>query len=349
MSGGLGLKNRDSLGMDALILIVNYRTGPAVVECLRSLVGQCAAGRWLPQRYGVIVLDSASGDGSADVISAAIAGNVWGGWVRVVKLARNGGVAFANNAGIRIALGGGQDPPRYIMLLNPDTIVHRGAIEALVQFLDSHDRAGIAGSQLEDADGRAVSSARRRPSVLGELIEAARLNVLSRLLWRHVVPLPPGQRPMRCDWVSGAAMMVRREVFEQVGLLYEGYFLYFEEVDFCDRARRCGWEVWHVSASRVMHLEGVATGVSRGAIGRRPGYWYDSRRRYFLRQGGIARLLAADAAWAAGHTSLLLRRAVGVGGRGGHEPQRVTLDLLGGDLRALIRGDASRRFKSPMS
>src|SRR5207253_1959248 len=111
-----------------------------------------------------------------------------------------------------------------------------GALRELVAFMRSRPEVGIAGSRIEDVEGRPQGSARRFPSPLGELESAARLGLLSRILRRHAVPMAEDGRSMRCDWVSGAAMMIRTEVFSKVGLLDENYFLYYEEVDFCHRA-----------------------------------------------------------------------------------------------------------------
>ena len=108
------------------------------------------------------------------------------------------------------------------------------------------------------------------------------------LLERYRVPPPPRNKAHRTDWVNGASMMIRREVFETVGLMDEEYFLYFEETDFCRRVVRAGWPIWHVPASRVVHLEGQSTGVTGADLAKkpRPKYWFDSRARYFRKNLG---------------------------------------------------------------
>ena len=133
-------------------------------------------------------------------------------------------------------------------------------------------------------------------------------------------------------------MMLRREVIEQIGLMDENFFLYFEEVDYCRRARTAGWSVWYLPESRVVHLEGASTGIQVGAK-RRAGYWYASRRRFFIKHQGIAGLLAADALWALGRLSYLLRRLFRLGRFGvDNDPKWFMFDLLAGDLRALLTG-----------
>jgi GT2 family glycosyltransferase len=137
--------------------------------------------------------------------------------------------------------------------------------------------------------------------------------------------------------------MIRRRVIEQVGLLDDGFFLYFEEVDLCLRAGREGWEVWYVPASRVVHLEGAATGIG-AAEKRRPSYWFDSRRRFFVKHYGPGGLLAADVLWALGHASLGLRRFLRLGSGGVTvDPPGMAADLLVGDLRAAWKGDLPAR------
>jgi hypothetical protein len=317
------------------IVIVNYRTPELVVDCLRSLasqVGCLGGGR-------VLVMDNASGDGSAERIHSAIEREGWSEWAEAVALDRNGGFAFGNNAGIRMAMAS-PETVDYVLLLNPDTIVWPGAIKALAEFMDSHPNAGIAGSLLETRDGRVDRSAHRIHTPLSELDGGARLGLLSRLLSRHVVSPPMLEVSHPCDWVSGASMIVRRQVVDDIGLMDEGFFLYFEEVDYCWRARQAGWEVWYVPRSRVLHLEGAATGIKMAAK-RRAGYWYDSRRRFFIKHYGIAGLLLADALWAIGRLSLLLRSMLHLGGKGvDADPRWFMPDLLGGDLWAVASGQA---------
>ncbi|MHB8622285.1 MAG: glycosyltransferase family 2 protein [Sulfuricaulis sp.] len=313
------------------IVIVNYRTAKLSIDALRSLSTQVAdlgGGR-------VVVVDNDSRDGSVEKLTAAVKRDDWSSWADVMRLDRNGGFAFGNNAAIRVALAC-PDNVDYVMLLNPDTVARDGAIKALVEFMNGHPRAGIAGSSLENADGGLECSAHRIHSPLSELDSGARLGPLSRLLHQYVVWGSPRAEAHQCDWVSGASMIVRREVLQQVGLMDDGYFLYFEEVDFCWRAKRAGWEVWYVPQSRVIHFEGAATGI-RTAAKRRASYWYDSRRRFFVKYYGISGLVLADILWAAGRATYLLRCWLRLGVRA-QDPKWFMFDLLWGDLSAILAG-----------
>jgi len=320
------------------VVIVNYRTGRLAVDCIASLADERAA-----LRGGrVVVVDNDSGDDSLALLRAAVGERGWSGWVDVLTLPRNGGFAYGNNAAIAHVR---KICPDFatVVLLNPDTVARGGTVARLVEHLERHPRAGIAGAAIEDGQGVRAVSAHAMPSPLGELEAAARLGVLSRLLARHVVSPAPRAISHPCDWVSGACMAIRREVLDAVGPFDEGFFLYYEEVDFCRRAARAGWSCWFVADARVVHFEGAATGIKE-ARRRLPAYWFASRRRFFVKAYGVLGLLAADALWLLGRASLVARRALGLGGRAGasDEPIGVTRDLLAGDAKALLGGEVVR-------
>jgi GT2 family glycosyltransferase len=314
-----------------LVLIVNYRTADLTIDALASVEPEIRAG--LSAR--VAVVDNASKDGSAERISEAVAARRWGDWVTVFPSERNGGFASGNNFALAKGIGAGPAPD-YVHLLNPDTVARPGALTALVEFLDAHPTVGIAGSQLEDLDGTPQRSAYRFPNVLGELEATARVGPISRLLAPWVVAYPSPQEASPSDWVSGASMMIRREVFDAIGVFDERYFLYYEEVDFIQRARRAGWSCWIVPQSRVVHLEGQATGVTdpRKRRRRRPAYWFESRRRYFMTHLGRPATVLADLAFATG--SLIWRARTVVEGRVNDTPEFLLRDLA--KHSALVRG-----------
>ncbi len=293
--------------MNLLIVIVNYRTADLTVDCLRSLADEV-------KRLGgarVVVTDNQSGDGSPEKIQHAIDENHWNGWASLVPLKRNGGFAYGNNEAIRPELAS-DNPPGFVLLLNPDTVVRPDAVSKLLEFLQNNPGAGIAGSRLEDPDGTPQRSAFRFHSIRSELDAGLRLGFVSKLLRNRCVAPPVRDDTHPTDWVAGASMIVRREVFDAVGLMDEGYFMYYEEVDFCLRAHRSGWDCWYVPASRVVHLVGRASGVTvqNTRPKRRPGYWFDSRRRYFLKNHGRFYATLADAAWAMGFATFRVRQLV---------------------------------------
>ena len=289
--------------MHLLVVIVNYRTPELTIDCLRSLAREVSRGAdGMPRdERKVVVVDNASPDDSVERIRRAIEVDDWSTWASVVAAPRNGGFAYGNNLAVREALASDR-PPEYVLLLNSDTLVRPGAVDALVGFLDAHPEVGIVGSRLEDPDGTPQCSAYRFPSLGSEFAEAVQLGAVDRLLAEHVVW--PGNSDVACpiDWVAGASMLVRSDVFRDVGLMDESYFLYYEEVDFCLRARRAGRPCWYEPASRVVHLVGKSSGVTnRTEARRRPAYWFDSRRRYFVQNHGRVYAALVDLVWSAGY------------------------------------------------
>jgi len=268
-----------------LIVIVNYRSAGLAIDSLRSLA---------PEVLGhpaarVVVVENNSGDDSADRLASAIRDQGWGDWASLVLAPRNGGFAAGNNLAIAPALASA-NPPSLVWLLNPDTIVRPGALGALVDFFERRPEVGLAGSRSESIDGTPLQSAFRFPTILSELEGGLRLGPVSRLLERQVVTPPVSDSEGPTDWVAGFSLMVRREVFEAVGLLDEGY----------------------VPGSRVVHLVGQSSGVTReeDKRKRRPRYWFEARRRFFLNNHGLARTLAADATHALAFASFRVRRAI---------------------------------------
>lgn len=290
-----------------LVVTLNYRTSRLTIDCLRSLKAEVQA---IPGTR-VVVSDNASGDGSVEQIGQAIRENHWGDWATLMPLDRNGGFAFGNNAPIRAALQS-DSKPDYVLLLNPDTVVRPGALQALLDFMNANPKVGIAGSRLENLDGTPQHSAFRFHSLFSEIDGGLRLGIVTKLLQRWVIAPPIADEPCETDWVAGASMIIRREVLETAGLMDEGYFMYYEEMDFCLQAKRKGWPCWYVPESRVVHFVGQSSGVTdpNRQLKRMPPYVFESRRRYFLKNHGWLYTVLADAAWASGHLVWQLRRVI---------------------------------------
>ncbi len=293
--------------MKLLIVIVNYRTADLTIDCLRSLDEELKG----LDGVRVIVTDNKSGDDSPVRIKQAIEDNGWVGWAELMPLERNGGFAYGNNEAIRVGLNS-DDPPEYVLLLNPDTVVRPGGVRELLEYMETNLAAGIAGSRLEDPDGTPQRSAFRFHNLGSELDDGLRLGFVSKLLQNKSVAPPVRDDTHQTDWVAGASMIIRKQVFDDVGLMDESYFMYYEEVDFCLRANRAGWPCWYVPESHVVHLVGQASGVTvqNTKPKRRPDYWFDSRRRYFLKNHGRFYTALADIVWALAFATFRLRRLI---------------------------------------
>lgn len=227
---------------DFAVVVVSYETRELLRACLESVRGERPA--------ETVVVDNASGDGSAAMVRDLFPE------ARLIGNADNPGFGAAANQGIAASRS------RYVLLLNGDTRVEPGALDALGRDLDRHPRAGLAGPLLLNPDGT------RQPSVFPFLTPGVVLALntyLNRLVrrapgFRPVYSVPPaGDVP----WVKGAAMAIRRGAFRAVGGFDEGYFLYAEEMDLCWRLHKDGWRVRFTPEARVVHEEGASTGRLR--------------------------------------------------------------------------------------
>ena len=216
--------------MSALdIIIVSYNARADLVHCLLSLKKNPPS-----MAHDIVVVDNASADGSVDA-ARKIAG------VRVLEMGRNAGFSAANNAGIRATSG------TLILLLNSDTLVPPGALDALIAALDRTPGTGVVGPRLVDGEGRPELSFGRMISPLNE--------------WRQKRLTPDWiaretTREQVVDWVSGACLLVRRADAERAGHLDERFFLYTEDVDFCYAIRRLGLKVLFTPSAEITHLRG---------------------------------------------------------------------------------------------
>ena len=223
-------------------VVVNYNAGPALIDCVDSVLAETPA----PE---LVVLDHASTDGSIEALRRARPG------VRVVASGGNLGYARAANLGIaatRAAL---------VAVLNPDTVLRPGAGAALAARFAAEPDLGAAGPRLHNTDGTVYPSARRIPSLVdavghGLLFFVWQDNPFTRR-YRETDADPT--RPRDVDWVSGAAVWLRRSALDDIGGWDERYFMYVEDVDLCWRLRRAGWRVAYEPTGMVEHLLGLST------------------------------------------------------------------------------------------
>jgi GT2 family glycosyltransferase len=198
--------------------------------------------------------------------------------------------------------------------------------------MDQRPNVGLAGSRIHGPHGDTQVTAFRFPSILGELEQSARFGLITRLLLRWRITLPEPSGSCEVDWVSGTSMLIRRKVFDQIGPFDEGFFLYFEETDFCRSAKRAGWKVCFVADAPVTHLGSVSTGLADSSR-RMPRYWFDSRHRYLLKHHGRLYTLLCDGAFLLGTTMWRLKEAL----LRRHRADRPHLlrDLLAASMRNL--------------
>jgi hypothetical protein len=328
--------------MKLLVVIVSYKVTDLTLDCLRSLAGEVAR---VPGTK-VAVCENGTGPDDARRIQEAIDANGWGSWVSLTAIHPNRGFTGGNNVILRDALAS-DDKPQYLLLLNSDTIVLPHALDALVNFMDAHPNVGIAGSRLEMPDGGVHVSAFRYHTIANEFDRGLRLGFVSKLLSKWSLSPPPPAGDCEAQWVAGASMIVRREVFEQIGLLDEDYYTYFDDIDLCLRARKAGWPTWYVPESRVIHLVGCTTKISdpgkEQVQKRRPSYWYQARSRFFIKSYGVAYAALADLAFLAGFAFWQLRRRLQR--RPDTEPKHMMLDTFLNSV--FVRGFRLKPVENP--
>jgi N-acetylglucosaminyl-diphospho-decaprenol L-rhamnosyltransferase len=248
--------------LDLSIIIVSYNTRQLLKECLDSVYSSLAESTLTSE---VIVVDNASQDGSAAMVRKHFP------QVRLIANEENRGFAAANNQALRtLGYGTGDtphpQPPAYVTLLNPDTIVDGNALTTLVRFMDENPRAGACGARLLHSDGCFQHSAFAFPTLFQIFLDFFPINYRltdSHLNGRYPRRLYQAGKPFPIDHPLGAALMVRREVIEQVGLLDERFFIYCEEIDWCLRIKAAGWGIWCVPKAEIVHHVAQSTGQFR--------------------------------------------------------------------------------------
>lgn len=232
--------------IDVTVCVLNWNGARCLPGCLRALGASRAA------RYEVIVVDNASQDESVKIARESFPA------MELIVNAENVGFARGNNQAIVRGRG------RYFFLLNNDTVVDPGALDRLVSFLDQHPKAGMAAGRLVNADG-STQYTYYPVSLPTPASMAADLLWLNRFSRRNRVGRGPLARkwnpemPYRMEQLPGACLMVRREVFQDIGLLDERYHFWYEDVDLCARALAAGWELWYVPEARILHHGGESS------------------------------------------------------------------------------------------
>lgn len=320
-----------------LTVILNYKTPDMTLQSAQ------AALRELEGLDGhVVIVDNDSGDGSFEAIKAELARPEWpSDRIEVVQSGHNGGFGAGNNFGIRHGMA--RRVYDYVYILNSDAFPDPGSIRALLNHLQINRQTGLAGSYIHGPDGDPHLTAFRFPSIWGELEGAARVGAVSKMLEKHIVPLPIPEVSGPVDWLAGASMMIRREVLEQVGLFDETFFLYFEETDLCLRAAHVGWRTDYVRDSEVTHIGSVSTGMKTWT--RMPGYWFDSRLYYFRRNHGGFYAAMATLAHVTGALIWRLRRLIG--GKTRRDPKWFLWDLIKHYCTAVLTPNSRERRSDP--
>ena len=267
---------RDGALVDLSVIIVNWNVRELLDRCLASLSRARRSFRHGEQNefsMEIIVVDSASDDGSALMVGEKHPD------VTLLPQRENVGFTRGNNIGLEIARGA------CLLLLNPDTEVKPDSLGKLLDFMAEHPEAGIVGPHTLNSDGSHQSTRRRFPTLMTGLFESTWLAAWAPAsVERDYRMLDTSDEDiLQADWVQGSALMLRREVYEGIGGLDEGYVMYAEELDYCRRAKSAGWQVWYHGGAVITHHGGKS---SEQAAAWKQIHFHTSKLRYFRKHHG---------------------------------------------------------------
>lgn len=230
--------------IDVSVIIVSYNTRDVTVACIRSVFERTRG-----CSFEVIVVDNASRDGSSEAIARECPE------ATLIANSENKGFAGANNDGLAVANG------RYLLLLNPDTLVNEGSIRDVLEYCEANPDAGIVGCRCFNEDGSQQSTIFRYPrfrDVVVNVVVPNRLMRKSRLLGRSRYIGADLNQIRDVEVVAGCYMMVRRECYDRVGGMDDRFFMYAEEVDWCFRIHRAGWRIVYFPGASILHYGGLS-------------------------------------------------------------------------------------------
>jgi len=251
---------------DISIIIVSWNVCERLRACLNSLPPANPS-------VEIIVVDAASADGTPEMVRAEFPA------VQLIARHDNVGYSRGNNLGLTQARG------RYLFILNPDTELNEQTLPVLSAYLDAQPQVGLVGPQLVLADGAVQASRRRFPTLATAAFESTWLAGLAprSLLDHYYAADLPDDQPAQVDWLVGAALLVRRAVWQQVGGLDEGFFMYSEELDWQRRIKAAGWQIVYLPAAQVHHFEAQSSAQVPAATHIR---FNTSKVRYFRKYHG---------------------------------------------------------------
>ena len=285
-----------------VVSIINYRTAEMTIRCVQSVLDDLAG-----IDGHVVIVDNQSGDGSAEKIEDWISSLPQGERVSFVQSPTNSGFSGGHNQGMAARAA------EFMLVLNSDAIVRPGFLGGILDAADANPGIGFFAPCIEYDDGEQQISCFRFPSIASEFMRGAQSGPVSRLFARRQVALQMPPSDADIEWASFACILLRSAMVRQVGPMDEGYFLYFEDVEYCWRARQEGWRITYVPKARAVHFRGGSGPVKTLVKQRKrlPGYYYASRTRLFRQLYGSFGPCAANLAWLSGRLVARLRLLAG--------------------------------------
>jgi hypothetical protein len=265
--------------VDLAIVIVNWNSGEILRKCILSIVNNPPKG----YTYGLFIVDNASTDKSIEEIKSISD-------VNLIENRENLGFAAGCNRGIE------NSQSKYILLLNPDTVVQKNTLTEIISFMDKHPMAGMAGGQLIYPDGTLQPSFGKLPSFRYHIFDALMLDRLfpkSKIFGDYKMTYLDFSQEHEVDSLVGAFIIIRRKVLEQIGILDEDIFMFCEDLDLAARVKKAGWKIYYTPNARVVHYHGESTNKARlrMAFHIHKSLYYFYIKHYYPDAGNFRRLL----------------------------------------------------------
>lgn len=288
--------------VQVLVSVINYRTVELTMQCVQSVLEdmQGIEGR-------VVIVDNASNDGSVEKLRAWIASLEKKERVNLLVSATNSGFSGGHNAGVQSQLA------EFYLILNSDAVLRPGFLHAMLEAAKQNPSIGLFAPQIAHDTGEMQTSCFRFHSPLSELMRGAESGPVSKLLRKREVALAMPPDPNSVEWASFACILLRHETWVDAGPMDTGYFLYFEDVEYCWRARKARWGIAYVQDAVAVHFRGGSGPVKALANERKrlPKYFYASRTRMLYQFYGWFGLVAANLCWGFGRVLAHLRLLAG--------------------------------------
>lgn len=287
---------------DIAVSIINFRTADLTLQCVQSVLDDMAG-----INGHIVIVDNLSQDGSAEQIGDWIAAQPGKVPVTLVLSKTNSGFSGGHNQGIAAV------EAEFYLVLNSDAVLRPGFLRTMFEAAQAHPQSGLFAPRIEYDDGGVQDSCFRFPNPISELTRSAQTGFVTKLFKHRIVSLGPDPDPDQIEWASFACILLRRDMSVALDSMDEGYFLYYEDVEYCLRARRAGWQITYVPDAIAIHFRGGSGPVKALAKerARLPRYFYSSRTRFLYQAHGLGGLIAANLLWYVGRAIKNLTRILG--------------------------------------
>jgi len=286
--------------LNLLVVIINYKTPELTSQAVLTVIPQ------LGENDKICLVDNLSDDNSIEYLTQFIEHNDFQTKVNLIASPINGGFSAGNNIGIK------SEEAKYYLLLNSDAYLKEQAIEKLIGKVQQSSLIGIVAPQLIWEGGKQQTSCFYYLTPVNSFLNSVNTGFISRLfslfgINEVAIPLAK-HKESKPEWLSFACILLRGSLIQDIGLMDEGYFMYYEDMDYCHRANIAGWKLAYMHEAKVVHLNQGAS--NQEVIKRLPEYYFKSRSRYFLKFYGHIGLLLANLIWSFGRLISVFREII---------------------------------------